>query len=87
MILSFCYSLFRFLMKECNLVKRASWPPTTRASVCISCQCKLLHGVKAHQQNQQSQHMGNAHIGIHYLIFPLHCKLGMCSAEAKYIEL
>ena len=34
--LLFC--LFHLLMKNCNLVKWASWPPTTVKSVCV-CVC------------------------------------------------
>ena len=38
--LLFC--LFRLLMKNCNLVKWASWPPTTVKSVCVCvCVCEL----------------------------------------------
>ena len=40
--LLFC--LFRLLMKNCNLVKWASWPPTTVKSVCVCvCVCHPLH--------------------------------------------
>ena len=37
--LLFC--LFRLLMKNCNLVKWASWPPTTVKSVCV-CVCSTV---------------------------------------------
>lgn len=65
----------RFLMKDCNVVKWASWPPTTRLPVCTSYQCKISkHTNNIRSLTTWDSWVFNLHIVTHNdCLPPQHC--------------